>query len=69
MPETARASTSIGFGIAGPVVIRATRLPENSMNQIAPSGPVVTPYGLSDVSGSGKSVITPAGVIRPIRPP
>jgi hypothetical protein len=42
------------------------RLPARSVNQRFPSGPDVIPAGLPAV-GSGNSVRTPAGVIRPTR--
>src|ERR1700692_2589256 len=42
--------------------------PESSPNQRLPSGPFAMPSGKLDDDGSGNSVITPDGVIRPIFP-
>ncbi len=44
-------------------------MPPNSLNQRFPSGPFVIPEGSLPALGSGYSVMTPAGVMRPIRFP
>lgn len=50
-----------------PVVIRPMRLPAVSANQTASSGPAVMPCASPGDDGIAKCVMTPAGVIRPIR--
>src|SRR5262245_30883171 len=49
-----------------PVPRRPILSPLNSVNQTAPSGPVVMPFGPLTAVGTGYSVKAPAGMMRPI---
>ena len=66
LPVTAWASTAIGCGVVGPVVIRPILLAPFSVNQRLPSGPAVMPKMPLLAVGIENSVTTPAVVIRPI---
>src|ERR1700730_5989839 len=65
-PVTMRASTTMGCGVSGPVVIRPILLAPNSVNHSAPSGPATIPKGWLDGDGRAKDETKPAVVIRPI---
>src|SRR5712692_9327426 len=65
IPSGSMLSTARVSSIAPAVVIRPSRLPANSLNQSAPAEAVVMFIGVPPC-GSGKSVITPPVVIRPI---
>src|SRR5579864_3983507 len=59
----------MGYSVTVPeVVMRPMLLPFSSVNQSAPSGPVVMPLGLEEGVSTGYSMITPAVVMRPILP-
>src|SRR5437588_546966 len=58
--------TLVEVGCFGGVVIRPILLPENSVNQSAPSGPAVIPVGSLAAVGTPNSLKLPAVVTRPI---
>ena len=69
-------STGLPFAVgtrywvnAPAVVMRPILLPEYSVNQSAPSGPLVMPSGKLFSVGMGYSVSAPAVVMRPILSP
>src|SRR5437867_7646907 len=68
MPNGPLLSVGIGYSVTSPsVVIRPIWLASGSVNQSAPSGPVVIPMDLLEVNaGAGNSVTSPAIVIRAI---
>ncbi|MEP6767100.1 MAG: hypothetical protein ABJC61_00425 [Acidobacteriota bacterium] len=55
-----------GVQVSGPIDIRPILTASNSVNQIAPSGPDVRPWGAEPGVGIGNSVIAPEVVMRRI---